>query len=80
MRCVLALGLLITLCASADAATVHRSKPSTVHSRTRQYVIVVTAKMWPPPRGGTSFPAIRPYLRRRIEILTRPTSEAVNLR
>jgi hypothetical protein len=40
MRCVLALGLLITLCASADAATVHRSKPSTVHLRTRQHVIV----------------------------------------
>jgi hypothetical protein len=27
MRSVLALGLLITLCASADAATVHHSKP-----------------------------------------------------
>ena len=56
MRCVLALSLLITLCASADAATVHRSKPSTVHSRTRQYVIVVTAKMWPPPPGWYKFP------------------------
>lgn len=31
MRSVLALGLVITLCASADAATtVHRSKPSRV--------------------------------------------------
>jgi len=27
MRCAFALGLLIALCASADAATVHRSKP-----------------------------------------------------
>jgi hypothetical protein len=27
MRSVLAAGLLITLCASADAATVHRSRP-----------------------------------------------------
>jgi hypothetical protein len=40
MRSVLALGLLITLCASVDAATVHRSKPSTVHLRTRQHVFV----------------------------------------
>jgi hypothetical protein len=40
MRSVLALGLLIGLCASADAATVHRSKPPTVHLRTRQSVIV----------------------------------------
>ena len=80
MRSVLALGLLITLCASADAATVHRSKPSTVHLRTRQHVIVRHSQDVAAPRGGTSFPAIRPYLRRRIEILTRPTSEAVNLR
>jgi hypothetical protein len=40
MRSAFALGLLITLCASADAATVHRSKPPTVHLRTRQHVIV----------------------------------------
>jgi hypothetical protein len=41
MRPVLVLGLLITLCASANAATVHRSKPATVHHlRTRQHVIV----------------------------------------
>ena len=33
MRSVLALGLLITLCASADAATVHRSKPHERHIR-----------------------------------------------
>jgi hypothetical protein len=36
MRSVLALGLLITLCASANAATVHQ----TSHLRTRQHVIV----------------------------------------
>jgi len=40
MRSVFALGLLIALCASADAATVHRFKPPTVHLRTRQHVIV----------------------------------------
>jgi hypothetical protein len=40
MRSAFALGLLITVCASADAATVHRSKPPTVHLRTRQHVIV----------------------------------------
>jgi hypothetical protein len=34
MRSVLALGLLITLCASADAATVHRFKsPARAHQR-----------------------------------------------
>ncbi len=37
----------------------------------------VLAKMSPSPQGGTSFPAIRLYLQSRIEILTRPTSEAV---
>jgi hypothetical protein len=40
MRSVLALGLLITLCAFADAATVHRSKLPTVQLRARQHVIV----------------------------------------
>lgn len=40
MRFVFALGLLITLCASADAATVHRSKPPTLHLHTRQHIIV----------------------------------------
>lgn len=40
MRYVLGLGLLITLCASADAATVHRSKPPTVHLRSRQNLVV----------------------------------------
>ena len=33
MRSVLALGRLITLCASADAATVHRPKPYERHLR-----------------------------------------------
>ncbi len=40
MRSVLALGLLVTLSASADAAAAHRSKPPTVHLRTPQHVIV----------------------------------------
>ena len=40
MRSVLALGLLVTLSASADAAAAHRSKPPTVHLRTPQNVIV----------------------------------------
>jgi hypothetical protein len=40
MRYVLGLGLLITLCASAAAATVHRSKPPTVHLRSRQHLVV----------------------------------------
>jgi hypothetical protein len=41
MRSILALGLLVILCASANAATVHRSKPATVHHlHTRQHVIV----------------------------------------
>ena len=38
MRSVLALGLLITLCASANAATVHRSKPPERHLRPGQPV------------------------------------------
>src|ERR1700738_1134558 len=40
MRSVLALGLLITLCASANAATVHRPKPPGVHLRTRERVTI----------------------------------------
>ena len=40
MRFVLALGLLITLCASANAATVHRSKPPEGHLRPGQSVPV----------------------------------------
>ncbi len=38
MRSVLALGLLITLCASASAATVHHSKPRHVIVRPSQGV------------------------------------------
>jgi hypothetical protein len=37
MRSVLSFGPLITLYASTDAATVHRSKPPTEHLRTRQH-------------------------------------------
>jgi hypothetical protein len=40
MRSAFALGLLIALCASANAATAHRSKSPTVHSRLRQHVVV----------------------------------------
>src|SRR5258707_3548512 len=40
MRSVLALGLLITLCASADAATVRRFKPHERHLRPTQGVTV----------------------------------------
>jgi hypothetical protein len=42
MRSVLVLGLLITLCASANAATVHRSKPPEGHLRPGQRVTVPT--------------------------------------
>jgi hypothetical protein len=51
MRFVLALGLLVTLCASAAAAaTAHRSKPLTERVRARQHVIVR-------PSQGVSAPA-----------------------
>jgi hypothetical protein len=40
VRSVLALGLLITLCASADAATVHRFKPPEGHVPAAEHVIV----------------------------------------
>jgi hypothetical protein len=40
MRTVLALGIVIILCASADAATVHRTKPLAGHFRAHQSVIV----------------------------------------
>jgi hypothetical protein len=40
MRSVLALGLWITLCASANAATVHRSRPPGFHLRTHQHFTV----------------------------------------
>src|SRR5260370_9538912 len=51
MRSVLALGLLVTLSASADAAAAHRSKPPTVHLRTPQHVIVRPSQgVTAPPR------------------------------
>jgi hypothetical protein len=40
MRSVLALGLLISLCAAADAATVHHSKPKGGHLRNGRHVTV----------------------------------------
>ena len=51
MRSMLALGLLITLCASAAAATAHRSKPPTERLRARQHVIVRPARECPPLRA-----------------------------
>jgi hypothetical protein len=52
MRSVLALSLLITLCAPAGAAMVHHSR-----SRSRHHVIVRPGQDVAIPRGGTSFPA-----------------------
>ena len=78
MRSVFALGLLIILCVSADAATVHRSKPSTVHFRARQLVIVR-------PSQGVTAPARFAVVERRsrhpswlpeIEELLRPRGYA----
>jgi len=43
----------------------------------REMPLFIQARMRPSRRAGTSFPAIRRYLRRWIEILTRPPSEAV---
>jgi hypothetical protein len=40
MRSVFTIGLFITLCASANAATLHRAKPPTLRLLTRQHVIV----------------------------------------
>ena len=40
MQSVLALGLLITLCASANAATVHRPNPPGVQSQAHERVTV----------------------------------------
>jgi hypothetical protein len=37
------------------------------------------AKVHAPLRRATSFQAIRPYLGRRLELMTRPPSEAVDL-
>jgi hypothetical protein len=37
MRSILAFGLFITLCVSADAATVHRSKPPRIDLRRHQW-------------------------------------------
>jgi len=52
IRSVLALGLLIALCASADAATAHRSKPRHVIVRPSQGVVV--------PPGWYKFPGYPP--------------------
>jgi hypothetical protein len=40
MQSILALGLSITLCASADAATVHRSKPHERHLHPSQPIAI----------------------------------------
>ena len=39
----------------------------------------ILAKLGPSPQRGTSFPAMRLYLQRRIEILIRPTTAAIYL-
>jgi hypothetical protein len=52
MRSVLAVGLLVTLCASADAATVHHSKPQHFIVRPSQDVVV--------PPGWYKFPGYPP--------------------
>jgi hypothetical protein len=44
MRSILALGLLITLCASANAATVHQSRPRHVIVRPSQGVFAPGAR------------------------------------
>jgi hypothetical protein len=44
MRSVLVIGLLITLCASANAAPVHRPKPPGVHLRTYKRVTIRPAQ------------------------------------
>jgi hypothetical protein len=49
VRVVLALGLLVALCASADAATAHRSRPRTTYLRAPQDVIVRPGQDVRPP-------------------------------
>jgi hypothetical protein len=49
VRVVLALGLLVALCASADAATAHRSRPRTSYLRAPQDVIVRPSQDVRPP-------------------------------
>ena len=53
MRSALALGLLISLCALASAATVR-------HSRSRHQLSFVPAKVWPSP-GWYKFPGYPPH-------------------
>ena len=53
MRCVLALGLFITLCAPASAAMVH-------HSRSRHHVIVRPSQDVAAPPGWYKFPGYPP--------------------
>ena len=70
MRSVLAaLGLLITLCAVADAATVHRSKPPPVQLRARQHVIVRPSQsvVVPPGYKFHSYPPIPPEENRNLD-------------
>ena len=62
MRSVLALGVLIALCTSADAARVHHSKPRHVIVRPSQGVAV-------PPRWYKfqGYPPIRPEENRNLD-------------
>jgi hypothetical protein len=57
MRSVLALGLLITLCAPANAATVHRFKPHERYLRPGQGVILLSPKAMRFRVGPTKRPA-----------------------
>ena len=73
--CLLTSGLLITLCAAADAAPAH-------HRRTRPHTIVRPSPdpVVPVSLGaGTAFPAIRRYLPKRTEISTRLPAAAAEM-
>ena len=73
MRSIFALGILIALCTSANAAKVRKAGPH--HSQPRDVIVRPSQDEAVPP-GWYKFPAIRPYPQSRIEILTPPTGEA----
>lgn len=49
MRSVLALGLLVALCASTEAAAAHRSRPRTIHVPVRARLVVPLDRRVTPP-------------------------------
>src|SRR5258708_18004733 len=61
MVCVLALGLSVILSATANAATVHRVKP------TRQHVIVAPSQGVTAPGGFTDWRSLRPEDNRNLD-------------